>query len=78
MRPSVSNQQESGWLATPVCFGTSEKSGHGTKHHSQSSWKGEMFLLAVQGDRHGGRGHFWGNACPIAFPESEAVLGLVS
>lgn len=53
MPPSVSNQQEHWRPATPAYFGSDDGSAHGTKHHSQSFWKGEKFLLAAQGGCHG-------------------------
>lgn len=64
MPPSVSNQQEPWRPATPTYFGTGEASGHGTRHHSQSSWKKEKFLLASKVAAMGGRGHFWGSRLP--------------
>lgn len=68
MPPSVRNQQEHWRPATPACFGIGKGSDHGTKHHSQSSWKKETFLLAAQGGCHGKQRAFLGKPfAPLPF-----------
>ena len=79
MPPSVSNQQESWQPATPAYFGIDEGSGHGTKHHSQSSWEGEKFSsgrprwLPWEVEGISGKA-----VCPFALLELEATLAPIS